>query len=303
MILKVFELLPKVIEMRSLWLMLFLVKAVMALLLALPFFMTVNSFLATSAFARPLAGAWDLSVLLELVGVVGESLPALIMIVISGIIVYVLIKQFFNGGLYYTVVSGKTGDIDWRTFFAESGSRFMMHVRITLLMGLIYMALIFAGMFIIGLIDTMAGGPMGFGAMVLSALKLGVLFYLLLAASFFSDSARAAATAHPDKKTGEVLNTGADFFRPRLLRLTVAFLVTYVPFVLIWVAFERLALGVTGQGLGVVGIVVEGIFFQVCAVLRTGQKLWFLTFFGKEFRGFSQGRFLPEQVELRFDDR
>jgi hypothetical protein len=53
------------------------------------------------------------------------------------------------------------------------------------------------------------------------------------------------------------------------------FLFCFVPFVIVWLAIERLAFGVTA-GMGTfAGVVIELVLFQVCSFVRTGQSLLF----------------------------
>jgi hypothetical protein len=289
------------IEIRRLWLYLYLFKATLSALLALPFFVTCDLALSQSLLSNSLLGSWDVSVLTELYSQKSAALSSLIMITVAGAIIYVTMMQFLNGGIYYILVSRKFSEAGWKGFFFECGARFRMHVKITILMMIVYSLLIPAGMFFVGLIAFAGGHLVGPPALVFNLFKLAVLLLILLAASIFSDSVRAASAAFPDKSFRETLKIGSDYFRPRLFRLLRVFIVTYVAFLLIWLVVEWLALESVNALTGTVGLLLEFILFQTAALARTGQKLWYLLFLGRDFHSASPGRFVPEQVELSFE--
>ena len=79
------------------------------------------------------------------------------------------------------------------------------------------------------------------------------------------------------------------------------FLVTYIPFLIIWFLAEWLSLQSVAVLTGMIGILLEFVLFQLASAARTGQKLWYLLFLGRDFRSASPGRFLPEQVELSLE--
>jgi len=288
--------LRNLIKIKSLWLYLYLLKAVISFLLILPFYMTFNSYLAPSLYAKTLTNSWDMSVIVELLGHSGEFIPGFIMTIIIGAIIFITIIQFINGGLYYVIVSGKYSEINWREFFAECGVNFGTHIKITLLMSVIYLVLIPAGLFFTNIIGMAGGHLIGKAALFLSLFRLVIMFLILLAVSVFSDVMRAATTA-------DVLKIASDYFRPRMFKLTGLFIVTWLPFFLVWLVVESLALVVIGLSLGIIGITIEFILFQISAVTRTGQKLWYLIILGHNFRMLNPGRFIPEQVELNFDNK
>ncbi|MBN2227827.1 MAG: hypothetical protein JW763_10745 [candidate division Zixibacteria bacterium] len=295
--------LPRVREARKLWLMLYLLKALLAFLLVLPFLFTVNADLARSAFAKTLMTGWDISVILELFGNAGELLPAFILMILAGTLVYMTIIQFLNGGVYYVIVSGHTSPINWREFFAECGACFLLHVKITLLMLLVYILLFSSSMFVVSLFGATGQNLMGTAALIMLLGKLLIVFLILLAASVFSDSARATVAAYPDRPFREILKTASTYFKPGFAALTGAYIITYLPFFILWALVEWLALKATGEIGGLVGIFLEFILFQLAAAVRTGQKLWFLFYLGQDFRKTNQGRFLPKQIELNLDAR
>ena len=286
---------------RRLWLYLYLFKATMSALLVLPFFVTCDSALSRSLLSGSLLNSWDISVLAELYARKGAALPGLIMTIIAGVIVYIIVMQFLNGGLYYMIVSRKFDDTGWKDFFSECGGGFAAHVKITVLMLIAYSLLIPAGMFFVGIVGLAGGHLIGGTAAVFALFKLGIMLLILTAASTFSDSARAAAAAFPGKSFREILKVGADYFRPRLLRLVGVFLVTYIPFLIIWFLAEWLSLQSVAVLTGMIGILLEFVLFQLASAARTGQKLWYLLFLGRDFRSASPGRFLPEQVELSLE--
>ncbi|MCX6827159.1 MAG: hypothetical protein NTV06_07845, partial [candidate division Zixibacteria bacterium] len=130
--------LKKLIHIKSLWLSLYLLKAILSLLLIIPFYLGVNSFAASSSFVRKLITEWDFSAVVELFSGRTEIIPIFLITLLSGAIAYIIIMQFINGGLYYIIVSGNLKPVNWREFFAECGANWGMQVKITLLMFLIY---------------------------------------------------------------------------------------------------------------------------------------------------------------------
>ncbi|UCD94092.1 MAG: hypothetical protein JSU69_10040 [Candidatus Zixiibacteriota bacterium] len=297
----IFNQISSLVEIRRLWLYLYLFKATLSALLALPFFVTCDLALSRSLFSKSLLGGWDVSVLTELYSRQSAALSPLIMIIIAGAVMFVIMMQFLNGGLYYILVSRKFTQAGWRDFFSECGARFGTHVKITLLMMVVYSLLIPAGMFFVNVISFAGGHLVGTPALIFSLFKLAILLLILLAASIFSDSVRAASTAFPDKGFREILKIGSDYFKPRLLKLLRVFIITYIPFLLIWLLVEWLALQSVGDLGGTSGLFIEFVLFQIAALSRTGQKLWYLLFLGRDFRSVNPGRFVPEQVEMSLE--
>jgi len=290
----------RLIDIKALWLAMYLFKATLALFMALPFYMTYNAILSTSQFSGSLARFWDMSVIIDMLFAREDALPALIMIVIVGALIYMILMQFANGGIYYLFVSGKLKKINWRDFFSECGRNFELNIKITVMMILVYIVLFIAAMFVVNIIGLAGAGLIGRAAGALTVFKLIILAMVMLSASIFSDSARSAVAAYPDKSFREILKIAADYFRPRVLRLTAVFVVTYIPFLIIWILLQWAANHIVGFGIGFFGLAVEFLLFQLISAARTGQKLWYLIAFGRYFRSIYSGRFTPEQVELDF---
>jgi len=290
-------------DARAIWLLLYLLKASFALLLVIPFFFTVNADLARTSFARSLMASWDMSVILELFANQSDLLPMYILVILIGAVIYLAAMQFLNGGLYYTVVSGSISPIKWREFFAECGSCFSAHVKITLIMLLVYILLFSSSMFVVNLFGVAGQNLIGTAALIMLIGKLLIVFIILLAASIFADAARATVAAYPDRPMREILKIASAYFRPNFAALTGAYIITYLPFLILWALVEWLALRATGGMSGIVGVLLEFLLFQVAASARTGQKLWFLLHLGRDFRKTNQGRFLPQQIELKLDAR
>jgi len=283
---------------KDLWVGMYLIKAGLSLLIVIPFYLVNNAGLSSSLFSKPLIDSWDMSVIVEMFAGRGELVPQYFIFVFVGAIIFLAIKQFINGGLYYLFVSGKYDKIDWREFFAECGIQFNMNIKITLMMVFVYLLLLFAGMFFVNIIGMASGHLVGFPVIIMAGLKLLILGLIVLSASIFSDCARAAAVVYPEKEFREVLTVAAGYFRPALRHLLVLYMITYLPFLVIWILVEWVALIAVGSIGGLIGIFIELILLQLCSFSRSGQKLWYLICFGKEFRSKNQGRFLPEQVSL-----
>jgi len=298
----IFDQLRRLVELRSLWLLLYIIKASLAFLMTLPLFVVADSSLSTSILGRNLLSDWDLSVIVELFSARGDAFSPLLMTVFAGAVLYIVLMQFVNGGLYYTLVSRKF-KIEWGDFFAECGMNFGINVKITLIMLIVYALLLPAGMFFVNFIGIAGGHIVGTPALLFMLFKVGIMLVILTSASIFSDSARAAAAANPDKGLREILRIGSEYFKPRLIKLLAIFIITYLPFVVIWLLVEWLALVVTGGSGGMIGVIIEFILFQVAALSRTGQKLWYLAVLGRDFHAVYPGRFIPEQVELELGDK
>ncbi len=176
-----------------------------------------------------------------------------------------------------------------------------MHLKISLIMLLIYIILLPAGMIFANILGMAGGNLIGFAAILMMLFKLAVLGLILLCASFFSDSIRAASAAYPGKSFGEIVRIGAKYFRPRLPMLLGIFILTYLPFLIIWAIAELLAAQSVAIMAGIFGVIFEFLFFQISSFTRAGQKLWYLFYFGRDFNSQNPGRFLPSQAELQLD--
>jgi len=288
-------------EIRLLWIGLYLLKLAMALVIIAPFFLGANANLAVSDFARSLISSWDVTVLVELFGTNTNLMSYLVLSILVGLTIYLVIMQFLNGGIYYLMVSRKFTRIDGTEFFAECGRSFRYNIYITVMMiPILFIMLISANVFV-NIISLASNDLIGSPAVFMMLIKFGIILLILLMTSVFADAARAAATAYPEKSFREVLKIAADYFRPRFLRMTLAFILTFVPFFILWLLVERTSLIAVGAFGGFIGITVEFLLFQLSSFVRTGQKLWYLTYLGQDFRSRYQGRFIPEQVELGLD--
>lgn len=294
----IFKQISKLNKLKDLWFGLFFLKAGISLLIVIPFYLVNNSVLSSSLFSKTLIDSWDISVISEMFFGRGELISQFLIFVFVGAVIYVALKQFINGGLYYLFVSGRFEKADWRQFFAECGLGFNVHLKITIMMIFVYILLLFAGMFFVNIIGMASGHLVGMPVIVMTGFKLLILGLIIVAASIFSDCARASAAAYPDKPFREILTIASNYFKPTLKKLMILYILTYIPFFIFWILTEWLSLIVVGSIGGLIGIAIELILLQVCSFTRSGQKLWYLICFGKEFRSKNQGRFLPEQVRL-----
>ncbi len=284
-----------------LWLGIYLVKAILALIVVIPVYLSANAVLSPSVFSKSLMSSWDVSVLVELLFQKGDAIGLFAGYILTATILYLIVMQFINGGLYYVVVSGKKISESKKDVWNECGSRFFGHIKITLLMLIVYMMLLFSGLFIVNVFAAFGQNLIGPPALIFLFGKLVIVFLILLAASIFSDSARAALAADPDKTFKEILKIAADFFRPRFTKIIRVYIVTYLPFIIIWLFVEYVALMVIGGIGGLVGIFLEFVLFQIASGARTAQKLWYLFYLGADFRANHSGRFIPQQVELKLE--
>ena len=297
----IFKRLPRLRDLRLLWMYLYIFKLALSFIFVMPFFISSNALLSSSTFSEGLLKAWDMSVLIELIVQSGDALPALLVMIFCGLLIFLVLMQFINGGLYYVLVSGLVTDIKRREFFAECGTGFTMNLKITMFMIAIYLVLVPSSLFFVNVIEIVGKNLVGDAALILALFKLAIILLILLAASNFSDTLRGAATAYPEKNFRELLRIGADFYRPRMFGLLGKFLTTFIPFVVIWLFVEWAALQLIGWSPGIPGIILEFLLFQVASFSRVGQKLWYLSILGRDFRTVNHGRFTPRQVELNFE--
>lgn len=288
----------KLILTRRLWLILYLVKALTAAVFILPFYLVADSYLSSSLYSRRLLNDWDLSVLIEMFGNHIELVPVFLLFGLTAAIVFLMITQFLNGGIYYLAVSGKLSPVNWSEFWKECGCNFKAHLKITAMMIAVYLVLLVAGLIFVNLIGMAGGKLVGRSAMYMAGAKALILLAIMTASTTFSDAVRAAITTKPEGSFREWLRNGSDFFRPRVLQLAGVYFLTYLPFLVIWMLVENLALLSVGALGSVLGIFLEFILFQICSFARSGQKLWYLFILGGRFRSASPGRFLPQQAEL-----
>ncbi len=291
----------KLLKYKLLWSYLFLLKLLISFLLIVPIFLESNSRLAPSLHSSPLITEWNIGVLVELFVNQSELPIVYLLYILVGAFIFVGIMQFLNGGLYYLMVSGEVGTNKWREFFAECGANFIVHLKITLFMTVIYIILLPASLFFVNMIGVAGQSLMGAAAIIFMLFKAGIIFAVLLAASIFSDSIRAASTVHPGMPLTELIKLGANYYRPNMIKMVGIFLLTYMPFLIIWGLVESLSLGAVSIFGGMVGIILELSLFQISALARTGQKLWYLILFGRHFKETNPGRFLPEQVQLNLE--
>lgn len=294
----IFKNIGRLLKIKDIWFGLFFLKAGLSLLIVIPFYLMNNAVLSASLFSKTLIDSWDFSVLSEMFFGRGELISQYLIFVFIGAVIFVAIKQFINGGLYYLFVSGRFEKTDWREFFAECGFGFNIHIKITIMMIFVYILLLFAGMFFVNMIGMASGHLVGFPVIIMTGFKLLILALIILAASIFSDCARATAAAYPDKPFREILTIASSYFKPSLKKLLVLYITTYIPFFILWLLTEWLSLTAVSSIGGLIGIVIEIVLLQAGSFTRSGQKLWYLICFGKEFRSKNQGRFLPEQVTL-----
>ncbi len=285
-------------SIKDLWFGMFFLKAGLSLLIVIPFYLVNNTVLSSSLFSKTLINSWDFSIISEMFFGRGELISQYLIFVFIGAVIYVAIKQFINGGLYYLFVSGQFEKTDWRKFFAECGLGFNIHIKITIMMIFVYVLLLFAGMFFVNIIGMASGHLVGLPVVIMTGFKLLILALIILAASIFSDCARAAAAVYPDKPFREILTIASNYFKPSLKKLLVLYIITYAPFFIFWLLTEWLSLMAVSTIGGLIGIAIEIVLLQASSFTRSGQKLWYLICFGKKFRSKNQGRFLPEQATL-----
>jgi len=104
-------------------------------------------------------------------------------------------------------------------------------------------------------------------------LHLAVIYPHLILGTILSDLLRLQLANQPDEPFKRQFRTAMDTFRAQFVKLNGIYYLYFLPFVLMWLLIEYLAVQITG-GLGnMFGVMLELILFQICSFLRTGQSL------------------------------
>lgn len=284
---------------RRLWLYLFLTKLGLALVISVPALMAAQSALDNTLYSTPLLKEWSIKVLGELIAQRPFVFGGAFVVTLAFGLLALILRQFLNGGIYRAF--SQSNRISRREFFAESGERFGTHIKITGTMAIFYLLSGGIGMWL----GSMAGGIVENVAPNATPLNmivpLGVTGLTLVPAVAFSDSMRAVSVQSGSASTRGLLVDAFAFYRRRWVQLVVAYIVLFLAFAVIWVAIEKLTLGVTGNIASKIGIVIEMLLFQACSFVRTGQSLWFTA---SVVRGYQDSRTKasePKTVEVSVD--
>lgn len=279
-----------------LWPMLYVVKLVLALLVALPLYVLTGYMLERSVFADPLASRWATSVLFELVRTQDKTAISLGVVLLFIAALAFLIKQFLNGGLYYAYM--RSGKAPGSEFWAEAAGGFRDHIVISLIMIPVYLLFLAIGSTLSGVIPTTLFGNFSGEILLARVVRWLVLAAFLIMAVVISEAMRLHRTAMPNARWRDHFSGALAFMQSSGVRMYRYYWLYFLPFLAIWAMVEWLAIQVTG-GLGnTAGVVIELLLFQVCAFIRTGQSLLFTATAAPLLVRWKPGRFIARQTEL-----
>jgi hypothetical protein len=250
---------------------LFLSKLTLAAIISVPLLVMLNSTIENSRYARVLLTDWSLDVFSELIHARENVLVYFLVGLVFYAVIVVFFKQFINGGIYRSLLVERR--LTASQFFGECGARFADHVRLTLVMLIIYVFLFLIG-FVVG--SMVPGEPfLQFGetSMYPLFLHLAVVYPFLILGTILSDLLRLQLASQPDRPFKRQFQTALEIFRARFVKLNGIYYLYFLPFVIVWLLIEFLAVQVT-RGLGnMFGVMLELILLQICSFLRTGQSL------------------------------
>ncbi len=284
---------------RRLWGGLYLAKLTLALIFMLPVMVLVSAKLDYSRYAAPLLGSWSIDVILELIQTSDDLLPAIIAVLLFYTIAVFFVGQFLNGGVYDSFLSREP--IGPVRFAAQSTAQFRGNLKISLVMGVLYIPLfllaILTGAFIPR--DTLGHfGDAAFGGLFS---RLAVIYVFMITGSIFSELLRIHHALHPADLIIKGIRPVFNFYITNLVKLTGVYYLYFLPFAVIWLLVEKLAIIVTGGLTGLLGVMLELFLFQLCSLLRTGQSLAFTATVAPLARKAFPGRFEDEPTEQTDD--
>ncbi len=258
---------------RKLWLGLYLGKLLLALAVTLPVLALVQADLDHSAFARPLLSEWNVDVLTELI-LTRENLFSYGMLGLLALSALVFIlKQFLNGGIYDSLVNRPT--LSGERFFSVSFRMFRSHLLIGVWMIVVYALLLLTAALVGELVSSVARKVLPSQDLIRFIIRYSVTCAIVLIGTVFSDIVRIQLTLSGFGRLSIPGSFKAGYLF--LIRHCVQSLATYtryfVPFVLVWLAIEGMALAITGSMGNMLGAIIEFILFQICSTLRVWQSL------------------------------
>jgi hypothetical protein len=258
---------------RQVWIGLYLLKLFLALVISLAALAVVQAQVDQSLYATPLLHSWSLAVIWELLQAKPAAFGSLLTVLLFYTILVMLIRQFLNGGIYSTYLGRYR--LTRKEFFGRCGELFARHLKVSGLMLIMYAVLLGVGMLVASILGAVLSRLFPDAPGVVLVLWLVVVCLFMIPGVAFSDVFRSAATLYPGESTRATWKTSLDFFRAHWVQIVGAFLLMYVPFVVLWLLIEKTALVAIG-GLGSkLGVLIELALFQSCSFIRTGQSLLF----------------------------
>ena len=258
---------------RKLWLGLYLGKLLLALAVTLPVLALVQADLDHSAFARQLLSEWNVDVLTELI-LTRDNLFSYGMLGLLALsaLVFVL-KQFLNGGIYDTLVN--RSKLSGERFFSVSFRMFRSHLLIGIWMIVIYALLLLTAALVGELVTSVARKLLPSQDLVRFIIRFSVTCAIVLIGTVFSDIVRIQLTLSGLSRPSipRSFKAGYLFFVRHGVQSVATYAGYFVPFVLVWLAIEGLALAITGSMGNMPGAIIEFVLFQICSALRVWQSL------------------------------
>jgi hypothetical protein len=250
---------------------LYLGKLVLAGVFTLPIFIMVNGPLAQSEYARVLLSEWSVDVFSELMIARPNVLTTMIAVLFFYAAVLFVLKQFVNGGIYGSLTAKRL--LAPREFFARCGEMFTGNLQISLLMAAIYFVLGVLGLFFGSMVPDGPFRQFSVVSLIPTFLRGAVLYIFVIFGGVLSDIMRLRLSTHPSKSVRDIFRGSWDTYRRHFVKLIGVYYLYFVPFVIIWMVVELVAIRVTGALAGVIGVLIELALFQLCSYLRTGQSL------------------------------
>lgn len=283
-----------------LWGGLYVAKLLLALLFAMPFLIMIEGSLANSPYARALMSSWSLDVMIELFTVRENVLSTFMVILFFYAVAVFFLKQFLNGGIYYTYLS--SGRTNLFTFFGEGARQFRGNLKISLVMIVIYLIALLIGSFVSALVPGDWFGYFGSGGIRAVLARTVVVFLFLIAAFVLSDLLRLRLAAFPNELLSVSFRAVIAFCRENFVKCYGIYLLYFAPLVVICFLFERLSIATTAAIAGMIGVIIELALFQISAFLHVGQSLIFTASLAPLLKRSQPGRFKEViQGELQLD--
>ncbi len=257
----------------SVWWGLYLVKLALAMMVALPLLVQIHADLENSRYAEALLKDWSFGVIAELAATRPNLTSSLLLFLVMVAVLALVVKQFLNGGIYSAFLRSEV--IDMRAFFGECAVQFAGNIKISLMMAPIYFVILIAGTYLARLVPGDLLGRFGNALAYVTILKYIVVYVLVVLVGILSEFVRIRYCVDPGSRISDCMKAGLNFYRAHGVQSIGVYAVYFIPFVLLWLGIERLALVVTGGFQSMAGVVIELILFQVCSLARTGQSLLF----------------------------
>lgn len=250
---------------------LFLSKLTLAAIISVPLLVMLNSTIENSRYARVLLTDWSLDVFSELIHARENVLVYFLVGLVFYAVVVFFFKQFINGGIYRSLVVERRLTV--HQFFGECGARFTDHVRITLVMLIVYVFLFLIGFVVGSMIPREPFQQFGVLSLYPLFLHLAVIYPFLILGTILSDLLRLQLAGQPGRSFKQQFQTALEIFRTRFVKLNGIYYLYFLPFVIVWLLIEFLAVQATRGLDNMFGVMLELILFQICSFLRTGQSL------------------------------